>query len=623
MFEARYLILFLAFWACGETTTEFYHSKDPTEVFFVREFGEKFSVEENSLGRFSVVGEGGVSEDFSVTKSPDRSLGHYGQNEEVIKVTSVKKADILWVVDNSGSMQSSQNKLSNNFSLFIEDFAEKDINFKMAIITTDSAIDKSGNKLNSSELKKNKQKFIDDFKTKIKVGTQGSHVEKAFEMTKKFLESYSSWNRSNALLAIIFVSDEKEGGNNATVRRPVKYYTEAIAKSKGGSLEGVRAFSVCKKGYCDRFEKISNDTNGLTRYLKDSFADMSKEFGESIVRTLVGLKTVFPLNINPLEPDKLSVEVNGTTVPRDTNESEGWNYDGITNAIEFFGSHVPPSKSRIKVYEEGDVDDTFCLSEQIDQTRVDSMLVEVAGQSVPRDTAEKNGWNYDGIGNCVEFFGGHAPSKGEKVNISFPGKVNNTLCLRNRPNAGHLDKIEVSVGGNPVPRDSAKSDGWEYDDQNNCIEFFGSHALSEGSTVKVSLGMKSHFCLQKGFDPGKLGEVEVEVGGKNIPRDTTGIKGWDYNRTSHCVELYGDHGLTSGLPVKISWGQTSKFCLDRPLDGSRLESVVIKVDGAEVERGGEGVGWDYDTDTNCISFFGDRKPDINSKIEITYTPDYR
>ena len=623
--------------ACGYRSNDFYHGKDPTEVFFIQEHQENFSVEENFLGNFSVVGKNGVSEDFNVAKNPDRELGHFNQSKEVIKVKTIKKVDILWSIDNSRSMGRYQEALADNFSLFIEDFAQKDIDFKMGIITTDSAINKdTDNKLNSAELKKNKQSFIDDFKNKVKVGMYGSAIERSFQMVKRFFEQNTSWNRSDALLVVIFLSDEKEGASEIIVKKPVKEYTQAIVKSKGGNVENVRVFAICNHGMCLRFKTMAESTDGLIRYFacaseracsskdytKSSFAEISKELGESIVSNLTKLETVFPLQSTPTDASKLKVDVNGTAVPRDTTETEGWNYDSVANAIEFFGNSIPSENSAIKVYEEGVVADTFCLSNSIESGEVDSLVVEVDGVTVPRDTSESNGWNYDRDNNCVEFFGGSSPAKGADVNISLPGEIDNHLCLKNKLNINHLDKVKVTKGSSVVPRDTAKNEGWDYNHQSNCLEFFGSHALGEGEVISISLGLNSHFCLNQNFDLNKLNELNVVIGGQTIPRDTTGTMGWDYNRGNHCIELYGDHGLKAGLPVKISWGQTSRFCLNRPLDESKLETVEIKVDGRVVKRGGEGVGWDYDSATNCISFFGDHHPGDNSKLEITYTPDY-
>lgn len=48
------------------------------------------------------------------------------------------KIDILWVIDNSGSMESSQQAVIDNLNSFMSDFISKDLDFKMAVIATDA-----------------------------------------------------------------------------------------------------------------------------------------------------------------------------------------------------------------------------------------------------------------------------------------------------------------------------------------------------------------------------------------------------------------------------------------------------------------------------------------------------
>ena len=47
------------------------------------------------------------------------------------------KLDVLWVVDDSGSMESRQANLARNFHAFIDVFAKSATDFRIAITTTD------------------------------------------------------------------------------------------------------------------------------------------------------------------------------------------------------------------------------------------------------------------------------------------------------------------------------------------------------------------------------------------------------------------------------------------------------------------------------------------------------
>ena len=611
------LLILILLAGCGDVGQKFYHAKDPTEVFYVVENAENFSVAENILGRFSVVVEDN-SQVFNVAKSADRDLGHYTQNEEVVTVETVNKADIVWSIDNSGSMAAYQTKMAESFSLFIKDFIQKNIDFKMAIVTTDSAVNRDSNgKLTSSELKKNKQSFIDDFKNKVKVGTSGKNHEYSFHYVRQFLRLNPSWIRNDALLAVIYLSDEKEQSSK-TVQQRADY----MFSLKGNNKDRVRVFSICNKAknQCDRFENLSHLTNGFSRSISDSFNEVSKQFGESIVRTITSLETSISLSHTPVNLSNLMVEVNGKKVPQDTLEKDGWNYNAVANVIEFFGNHIPPSKARIRVWEEGTVASSFRLKEPLASDDLASLLVYIDGVTIPRDTLEKDGWNHDDTANTIEFFGSYLPSKGEKVSLVVPGEVPDHICLGRAVN---VDKLEVVVDGNLIPKDATKTNGWAYDGENHCVGFFGSHTLSRNVAVKMSLGVNSRFCLKKGFDLSALDDVEVVVGDIKIVRDETESMGWNYNPINHCVELFGIHGLKPDTPVKISLGLTSKFCLDKPLDESKLETIEMKVDGKLIERGGEGKGWDYDGKSNCIEFFDSDSIGENSKVEITYRANYR
>ena len=70
---------------------------------------------------------------------------------------------------------------------------------------------------------------------------------------------------------------------------------------------------------------MSQATNGLVKYIDDSFSDISTEFGKSIINTLTRLETNFPLKIAPTDTSGLKVDVDGNSVPKDATETDGWN----------------------------------------------------------------------------------------------------------------------------------------------------------------------------------------------------------------------------------------------------------------------------------------------------------
>src|SRR5690606_25762523 len=101
--------------------------------------------------------------------------------------------DLLFVVDDSGSMGNEQDALSVNFNAFINDFVQKDINFKMAITTTDVsganagvAVPGSIENLTYDAYLADSAQFFDDWSDMIHVGTTGSGYEKGLEGSRAF-----------------------------------------------------------------------------------------------------------------------------------------------------------------------------------------------------------------------------------------------------------------------------------------------------------------------------------------------------------------------------------------------------------------------------------------------------
>ena len=60
------------------------------------------------------------------------------------------KMDIIWVIDNSGSMAGEQADLRNNFNSFMRDFVGKGYDFKMAVISTDAWYTEKGDRFDQS-----------------------------------------------------------------------------------------------------------------------------------------------------------------------------------------------------------------------------------------------------------------------------------------------------------------------------------------------------------------------------------------------------------------------------------------------------------------------------------------
>jgi hypothetical protein len=180
------------------------------------------------------------------------------------------KTDILFVIDNSGSMSDEQNALASAFSSFITEFVNKGVDYHIGVISTDSnsysnvPITNDPNNVPSPKptgwfgnpffgfhnpyptaatapgtlLMKNTypatpnhlrpasgttQQIIDMFKANAKLGTSGSGNERVIYNAlqavdvKKLANENSGFRREDALMAFVGVTDENESIINDAV----------------------------------------------------------------------------------------------------------------------------------------------------------------------------------------------------------------------------------------------------------------------------------------------------------------------------------------------------------------------------------------------------------------------
>jgi len=109
---------------------------------FVATLFQLVSCENNDFYQKTVNASMGLPDPNPEQNDDDNGTDDDGTIEEIIDNFTQNNdeygnVDILWVVDNSGSMSNEQASLASNFNVFIDRFLDQDINFKMGIITTD------------------------------------------------------------------------------------------------------------------------------------------------------------------------------------------------------------------------------------------------------------------------------------------------------------------------------------------------------------------------------------------------------------------------------------------------------------------------------------------------------
>ncbi|MBK25815.1 MAG: hypothetical protein CME70_17580 [Halobacteriovorax sp.] len=260
-----------------------------------------------------------------------------------------QKVDILWVIDNSGSMTEEQQSLASNFDTFIQDFITKEIDFKMAITTTDPRDAHNGNMvgnpddLTSAAAKADEAKFLNDFSNYVQVGINGYGREKGFQTSASFMTKYPTFVREDALLVVVYLSDEEEQSSGS-----VSDYLQGFQSLKANA--GMfKAFSIVMlptdtaqnqwETVGSRYIELAEQSGGTASSIQEDFHTVLGDMGG----TIVNLLTSFPLSGVPANAD-ITVEVDGTV------KEDGWHYDEVTRSIVFDNGHIPDAGSIVIVY---------------------------------------------------------------------------------------------------------------------------------------------------------------------------------------------------------------------------------------------------------------------------------
>ncbi len=286
-----------------------------------------------------------------------------------------RKIDVLFVVDNSGSMRTSQSNLANNFPSFIRYFKAKGYDFRIAVTTTDAFYGdqfvNSGCSLcnaRQAEFRGN-PKFIDNntpnldaaFGANIQVGVSGSGDERAFSSFKAALGSSlnAGFHRQDAFLSVIIVSDEEDFSHNdinmnESYSQPTlhavsmyKTFLQTFTAGQATTDFSVSTISIidepCRASLggaakiATRYMELAATTGGTKNSLCSSFAGVLDNISASIAAQT---QAEFKLNRKPII-DSIRVIIDGVVIP--PNATSGWTYNSTTNSVKINGSEFQPS----------------------------------------------------------------------------------------------------------------------------------------------------------------------------------------------------------------------------------------------------------------------------------------
>jgi len=322
-----------------------------------------------------------------------------GIQVDVFRQATVPQVDVLWVVDNSSSMEAEQQALARNFGEFykymeqlVDPDAEEEV-FHIGVISTDVYDPDHQGKLlgNPNIITDATPNAAEVFAQNVDVGLLGKADEQGFyaavlALTEPLKSTFNAgFMRDDAYLFIIFVSDEDDCSFGE-----VGYYLKKIEQIKDIGNDGmIKAAAVVGDvpevpDWCQtegekpikpgvRYTSLAEGTGGLVMSIcDDDFASHLDELGFSAA----GLRRQFRLTRRAV-PVSIQVWIKwrcgdagldqglceeffndcggntgslyGKTCVLKQSLPDGWAFEEDTNSIRFYGEAVPPFRSVVEV----------------------------------------------------------------------------------------------------------------------------------------------------------------------------------------------------------------------------------------------------------------------------------
>jgi len=273
----------------------------------------------------------------------------YGEVEQWYDETWVQDEvpvlDILWVIDNSGSMNRFQTNLANNTGVFVNAFFNVGADFHIAVITTD---DPSFTTIVSNSTP-NASNVLAQL---LMPGIGGSGIEQGIEMSFQSLSNglYSGpgspFFRTDSKLVVIYVSDEQDWSYNGwqtytTFFDSLKPAGDFIPYGVIGDIpNGCQlsswGYNVAQPGY--GYHELINHYGGKW------YSICAEDWGMQLqdLAEEVSTSRFFPLSENDVLIETIEVTVNGQI-------SADWEYIEDDNKVSFFEDSVPEPGQTINV----------------------------------------------------------------------------------------------------------------------------------------------------------------------------------------------------------------------------------------------------------------------------------
>ena len=273
---------------------------------------------------------------------------HPGSYTDTWRLDEEPEVDLMFVVDQSGSMDDDQRSLASNFDRFITQLSGYTSGWQIIVVNDYDGCNNSGILTSSTP------SYADKFGTAVKAGSQtewespdrstgcsgeaGLYVAWMGEKMSLPGKCNDGFMRDDALLHMIVVTDEKDQSAQSW-----DYYVNEYQTLKGDpDLVKVSAIAGDVPGGCGTAEAATALNNAVTA-TGGVFLSICSDWGASVDALADASipQTSYELSHTP-NPDTIEVEVNGTK------RTTGWHYDSAANHV-VFDANYPEGGDSIEI----------------------------------------------------------------------------------------------------------------------------------------------------------------------------------------------------------------------------------------------------------------------------------
>jgi len=258
--------------------------------------------------------------------------------------------DVLWVIDNSGSMGAIQSTVASHIDDFMTVFLAASPDYHMAFITTDSGSFQAGMFIDSGTT--TPELVAASIVSTIGVGGNANEkgVQYAYESTSDPLNAGPGGDffREEATLVVIFVSDEPDHSASGWF----SYTTHFSGLKDAGKFHPVSIIGDYPSGCYGTFGAYTRNVQHGAGYYEFTnyyggqiYSLCAPDWGiqmEDLAET-VSTRRTFPLSETDVMEDTVEVYVNSQLV------TEGYEYDPVENEVVFEPGKEPDEGDQIEI----------------------------------------------------------------------------------------------------------------------------------------------------------------------------------------------------------------------------------------------------------------------------------